>query len=136
MTAHPIQPAVMDGNVVRFKENAIVRYLLDKGGIDLNHLAMQQDFSRDDWVQFNQLIGYSVSGWGGLSCVTKEDYAAAMLVHLGASQAQARIDALQQTLHDARQAMRDGVAALYDIHPDDLCADEGSTTDPTTEVQK
>lgn len=131
MTAHPIQPAVMDGNVVRFKENAIVRYLLDKGGIDLNHLAIQQDFSRDDWVQFNQLIGYSVSGWGGLSCVTKEDYAAAMLVHSGASQTQARIDALEGTLREARQSMRDGVVALYGIHPDDLCADEDSTTDPT-----
>lgn len=64
---HPMQPIVigLDG-VCRFKENEIVRYLLDNGGIDLNKIAML-DFSDEDRTQFAQLIGYSVSGAGELS---------------------------------------------------------------------
>lgn len=64
------QPLVLDeGGVVRFKENPIVRYLLDNGGIDMNQLALL-GFTNEDQAQFAQLIGYSVSGWGDLSYVT------------------------------------------------------------------
>lgn len=65
---HPMQPVVMDGRVIRFKANAIVRYLLDTGPFDMNYLAMIP-FSTEDRVQFAQLIGYSVSGFGDLSYV-------------------------------------------------------------------
>lgn len=38
---HPLQPLVLnDDGVVRFKPNAIVRFLLDAGPYDLNKLAM------------------------------------------------------------------------------------------------
>lgn len=71
---HPVQPVEDDGcDVVRFKENKIVRHLLDNGGIDLNQIA-RLDFPREDHVQFAQLIGYSVSGFGELSYVSDEDY--------------------------------------------------------------
>lgn len=74
---HPKQPVEWDGNgVIRFKENAIVRYLLDNGGIDMNHLA-RVPFLRSDRVQFAQLIGYSVSGFGELSYVDGHDWASA-----------------------------------------------------------
>lgn len=72
---HPMQPLVWDGKVIRFKENAIVRYLLDHGGIDLNQIAMLAatlPFSKDDQSQFAQLIGYSVSGFGDLSYARKK----------------------------------------------------------------
>lgn len=71
---HPIQPLVEDEHgVLRFKSNAIVRFLLDNGPFDLNMLALE-DFSQEDHEQFNQLIGYSLSGWGDLDFVSDETY--------------------------------------------------------------
>lgn len=73
---HPTQPLEKDEHgVLRFKSNKIVRYLLDNGGIDMNHLAVK-NFSEDDRQQFAQLIGYSLSGYGDLSYVSDEAYAA------------------------------------------------------------
>lgn len=67
----PMQPIVWDGQgVIRFQANEIVRYLLDNGGLDLNKLHGMghpaPNFPREDWEQFAQLIGYSVSGFGDL----------------------------------------------------------------------
>ena len=71
---HPIQPLYKDEQgVVRFKENAIVRYLLDNGGIDLNAIACVP-FDQNDQEQFAQLIGYSLSGFSELSYVSDETY--------------------------------------------------------------
>lgn len=74
---HPIQPLIRstDG-VIRFKSNAIVRYLLDAGPFDMNHLAIV-NFSDEDREQFAQLIGYSLSGFGELSYVSDETYSEA-----------------------------------------------------------
>lgn len=64
---HPMQPIVMVEKVARFKENAIVRMLLDTHpSSGLNEIACMK-FSRADRNQFAQLIGYSVSGFGDLS---------------------------------------------------------------------
>jgi hypothetical protein len=68
---HPMQPVVMVSGVARFKQNAIVRHLTDSQPWVLNRLATM-DFSKDDWTQFYQLIGYSVSGFGDLSLVDKK----------------------------------------------------------------
>lgn len=68
---HPMQPFVHDSDGrVRFKENAIVRYLLDRDreNFNLNNLAIMP-FNQDDWVQFYQLIGYSLKGFHELSGV-------------------------------------------------------------------
>jgi len=71
---NPIQPIGLDNNdVLRFKENKIVSFLLDNGGYDLNKLAVM-DFTDDDRAQFAQLIGYSVSGFGELDYVSDEVY--------------------------------------------------------------
>jgi len=73
---HPIQPLEDDGNgVLRFKQNAIVRYLVDSG-IGLNALAVM-NFYKEDWEQLAQLIGYSLSGFGDLSYVSDKTYEAA-----------------------------------------------------------
>ena len=65
----PMQPIYVQDGVVRFKENRLVRYLLDAGGLDLNKLcvAFSTEEHAADWRQLAQLIGYSVSGYGGLS---------------------------------------------------------------------
>lgn len=58
---HPMQPVVNVDGIHRYKQNAIVRYLLDRGNIDLNQIAILP-FSQEDREQFAQLIGYSVGG--------------------------------------------------------------------------
>lgn len=73
----PIQPLVIDAHgTLRFKENPIVRVLLDyatEHGYGLNEIALEE-FDAEDQMQLAQLIGYSLSGYGTLSYVTDESY--------------------------------------------------------------
>jgi len=70
----PDQPVERDKEgVLRFRENKIVRYLLDCGRFDMNDIAMMP-FAREDRVQFAQLIGYSVSGFSELPYVDDADW--------------------------------------------------------------
>jgi hypothetical protein len=74
---HPRQPILLAAdNVVRFKENKIVSWMLEMGRLgakfDLNVIALQ-DFSQEDRIQLAQLIGYSVSGFGDLSYVPEAE---------------------------------------------------------------
>ena len=74
MPQHPIQPLKIDHEgVLRFKENKIVRFLLEDGHNDLNRLAIIP-FSDEDREQFAQLIGCSLSGFGDLSYVSDKTY--------------------------------------------------------------
>lgn len=64
------QPIVVtEDGTVRFRENKIVRFLLDNAPFDINDLS-KHDFGTRDWEIFMQLIGYSVCGYGELSCVS------------------------------------------------------------------
>jgi hypothetical protein len=84
---HPMQPIGLDElGTARFKENKIVRWLLDEAGegrkVDMNRIAMMGHFggglfSKEDQMQFAQLIGYSVCGYGELGYVSDESYFAA-----------------------------------------------------------
>lgn len=82
----PMQPVYeTDQGTIRFRQNVIVRELVDRDGErgrvypqfparsdgGLNWIAMQ-DFSRADQEQLAQLIGYSISGYHELSYVTDE----------------------------------------------------------------
>ncbi len=80
MAEHPMQPVIRaaDG-VIRFQPNPIVRHLLDwakSRGMGLNELMIRGqtygEFSDEDFEQFAQLIGYSVSGFGDLSYARPE----------------------------------------------------------------
>lgn len=72
MARHPMQPLVEDEQgTLRFKKNKIVRFLLDAGPFDLGQLALMP-FDDEDREQFAQLIGYSLSGFGGLDYVSDE----------------------------------------------------------------
>lgn len=74
MSTHPVQPLFKDEHgTLRFKQNAIVRFLLDAGPFDLDMLA-KMPFSAEDWEQLAQLIGYSLSGFGELPYVTDATY--------------------------------------------------------------
>ena len=72
-----MQPVETDSNgIIRFKSNEIVRFLLDDGPFDMNQLALMT-FSNEDRMQFAQLIGYSVCGFGDLDYVSSEVCSAA-----------------------------------------------------------
>lgn len=118
---HPIQPIIEDDHgVLRFKENRVVQYLLDNGGIDMNTLACI-DFPAEDREQFAQLIGYSLSGFSELSYVSNEVYSAATnMAELGETEEAARIVHLSSEIQAIREMLRGPVARLYGIHPDDL----------------
>ncbi len=74
MKPFPDQPLALDEHgTLRFQQNAIVRYLLDVGPMDMNKLAFTP-FSNDDRAQFAQLIGYSLSGYSELSYVSDALY--------------------------------------------------------------
>lgn len=121
MANHPIQPAEVDSEGVRrFKANSIVRHLLDNGGMDLNHLALL-GFPDEDWRQFAQLIGYSVSGWSGLSYVDGDSAAAARrMIEEEITEEQARCRHAEAELRALREALREPMADLFGVHPDDL----------------
>lgn len=122
MSKHPIQPLQLDDKgVLRFKENAIVRHLLDNGGIDLNKLA-RLEFSREDREQFAQLIGYSLSGFGELGYATDATYAVAQKMHEDPELdgKDARIADLEEKLTSLQELMRAPMAMLYGMHPDDF----------------
>jgi hypothetical protein len=116
----PIQPIYTDEHgTERFRSNEIVEYLLEKGGIDLNTLA-RMDFPQDSWEQFAQLIGYSVSGWSGLSYVTNDTYKTVKEIQKGKDLRSARIAVLSETLNNVREHLKPVVTELYKIHEDDL----------------
>ena len=121
MSRHPIQPLEMDTHgVLRFKENAIVRTLLDAGHLDLNAIA-RMDFSDDDRQQFAQLIGYSLSGYGELRYVSSDAYAvASAMADRVTAEGVARTLHLETELATLRAALREPMARLFGIHPDDL----------------
>ena len=75
---HPMQEMFLDDHrTIRFRENAIVRYLLDNGQCNMNTLAAIP-FSNEDREQFAQLIGYSVSGFAELSYASDNTVAKAL----------------------------------------------------------
>jgi hypothetical protein len=118
MMKHPIQPVAPDKHgTPRFKPNKIVEFLANNR---LNELATM-DFPQEDWEQLAQLIGYSLSGFGELSYVSDETYgAAAAMAEDGLTEEEARLDTLRTTLADLRASLREPIAKLYGIHPDDL----------------
>lgn len=120
MSKHPIQPLERDKQgVIRFKSNSIVKYLLANGGLDLNDLhRVEAEFTKDDWDQFHQLIGYSHSGIPG---VDEEIWQAADAMFMaGISELEARCNVLRDKMDTLKAALRQPIADLYGVHPDDL----------------
>lgn len=71
---HPSQPIQNKNGILRFKENAIVRHLLEHGrkhGCGLNEIACM-NFPREDRIQLAQLIGYDLDSYGELSYVNED----------------------------------------------------------------
>lgn len=113
MSKHPIQPIVEDSEgVLRFKENKLVTYLLDRGAVDLNQLGTIAA-SNEDWEQLYQLTGISVSGFGSRSQVSDEAYNAAVKMHeQGMSEEAARIKSLEAQLDSMKKAFQQQLGAI------------------------
>lgn len=68
-----------EDGVVRFKENQLVQLLLEESrrrGFGLNEIAkavLTEKVSIGDAIQFWQLLGYSVSGYGDLSFIPRAE---------------------------------------------------------------
>jgi len=62
-----VREAIYDGDqVLRFKQNRIVRFLLEMGTHDMNDivkLASFDFFTREELKEFYQMIGYSLCGY-------------------------------------------------------------------------
>lgn len=77
----PMQPLhTTEKGTLRFISNRIVRDLYDfslEKGFGLNEIAIAAadgKYSKEEQMQFAQLIGYSLSGYASLSYVTDESY--------------------------------------------------------------
>jgi len=71
-TKHPMQPVeIAKDGVIRFKQNKLVRFLVDQYGLNQLHMRCSEA-TEEDWNQLAQLIGYSVSGFGDLSYADPE----------------------------------------------------------------
>lgn len=121
---NPIQPLhLTEQGHIRFKQNKIVSDLLDfstEKGFGLNEIAMRE-YSSDDQIQLAQLIGYSLSGFGGLSYVDNQTYEAAhAMYHEGKSEQQARIEFLESVIAELKDKLRGPMAMLFEVHEDDL----------------
>lgn len=118
---HPIQPVEEDSKgVLRFKKNKIVEKLLDDGPFDLNDIAYW-DVSVDDRRQFAQLIGYSLSGFGDLSCCDNETYEAAYSMSQNSkSELQARLGYFRELIEGLKTHLTTPMAMLFECHPDDF----------------
>jgi hypothetical protein len=120
----PIQPIITDKDGrPRFKKNTLVDYLLEKGGINLNDLC-DVSCPPDERQQFAQLIGYSLSGYGELSYVDAIAYETACGVAASVDTRDAKILVLQERLSRIQKALREPMAELFDVHPDDLMSEE------------
>lgn len=115
MSKHPMQK-IENG---RFVPNAIVEWLLENGGFDMNDIA-RQPFSQEDREQFVQLIGYSVGGWSSLSYVSDESLVQAERMMTTGDPRDARIEALEDMLESIRKPLRQAACKAFAIHPDDL----------------
>ncbi len=114
---HPIQPLEKVDGVLRFKSNAIVELLTSM--CDMDKLALEHDFSLDDWTQLAQLVGYSVSGAAGMNFVDKDTIRAAVEMHKrGATEADARIFSLKESLKEARSVAKRARELLEEIGDD------------------
>lgn len=116
----PLQPIRLDERgVQRFVPNKIVEKLLETSSLDLNDIAAM-GFTQQEQEQFAQLIGYSVSGWGDLSYVSDETYAAAEKTMEGKTELEARNDYLREKLKAIKESSKQLMTNIHNIHPEDI----------------
>ena len=116
----PIQPTYIDEHgVKRFKENKVVSYLLEKGGLDLNYLRGELNDCPDDWEQFAQLIGYSVSGFSDLPYVSEETLNVLDSIEEGdISEDKVRLEYLRSVVYNLKNSAVTLAEKIQEIYPE------------------
>jgi len=119
---HPIQNTYTDEHgTFRFVPNKVIllmQNMLEEKGLNLNELHKRGcDLPQEDWDQFNQLIGHSVSG----APINEDIREAAYVSHqnqisIKNAQRKNAVDMLKMLKDALRQPMSD----LFGVHPDDL----------------
>ena len=71
-----MRPLVDVNGVIRFKQNAVIRWLFEQGHLNLNRIPVDE-LPLEDVEEFWQMLGYSVSGYGELSFIRPETVAEA-----------------------------------------------------------
>ena len=118
---NPIQPIIKVDGWNHFKPNAIVKHLKDTHpNLDMNAL-MRMEFSADDRQHFAQLIGMGLTGYATLPYVDDDAWNAVdAIASKGMSETQARIAALEEELSALRLALREPMARLFGVSPEDF----------------
>lgn len=125
MAKHPIQKVIVDDSGVwRFTQNDIVQFMLDKlktFNYDLNDLHSDcHDKDKEDWDQFNQLIGYSVSGAPISDTVRTVAY---HMFEKESSEEESRITVLEGQLEYTKKHIGYVAAELFRMAPEDFGLD-------------
>ena len=124
---HPLQKVHLDKNdTFRFVQNEIVCFMVEKlkeFGFDLNDLHANCNASSDDWDQFNQLIGYSVSGIPARNsdvCDIPYQLMNEDGTLKGDDPNTLSFNFYEKRLNDLKKQLAEPMAELFDIHPADL----------------
>lgn len=113
----PMQPIVWVGDVIRFRKNRIVDDLLDKNttGLDLVTVSLKHqagDYTAQEMVQLYQLIGVSVSYYGGLDIVEAHEEWALRPAHEIADRMHSVVDRLAEVSQPTREELEDQLAEV------------------------
>lgn len=125
---HPLQPLHVVNGVLRFKENAIVRKMLEIttahgfGPNEIVEAVSEGKFPEEDRLQLNMLIGYSHSGIPNMPDLKWE--AALNAYNEGISPTEAQLEVAKRELAALKRALRRPMARLFGKHPDDFEVDE------------
>ena len=116
----PIQPLTRDEATgeLRFRSNAIVRYLFEKSAFSLYQL-LRLEVPAEDQEQFAQLIGLGVSE--AQDWLSNETHAAVVQIdQTGISEQEARINYLRARLETLTTAFKGPTSLLFEVSPDAL----------------
>lgn len=115
MALHPIQPLEIDAHgTLRFKENKIVRFLLDEYKPGLNHLC--QIATSEDYCQLIQLIGYSHNGTTNMGSMSDEVWLTSQKMHeSGKSELESRNEVLREQLESIKKAAEEAINVLNNV---------------------
>ena len=120
----PTQPILKDSNGhLRFVGNKIVAHLLQVSkshDCGLHELSCMNHFSIEDWRQFAQLIGYSLSGYSELGYVDDAAYNEAVSASKNKDPRDSKIAYLEGELKALRKGLIGPMARLFEKHPDDF----------------
>ena len=103
----------------KLDENNKYHFLYQQYNCGLNELA-EMDFTTEEWCQFAQLIGYSLSGYSELNYVDNAKYNEAIAASKNQDPRDSKIAYLEGELKALRKGLKEPIARLFEKYPDDF----------------